>query len=357
VIVLVPAYQPDERLVGLVRALTARETPVLVVDDGSGPAFAGVFARARAAGAALVVHPVNRGKGAALRTGFAWALEHRPGEDVVAADCDGQHAPDDVLAVAERLAEGEGPRVVLGVRRFTGRVPLRSRFGNAATRAVFRLASGRTVPDTQTGLRGYSASLLAHLLTIRGDRFEYEMNVLLDAVARSLPVDEVPIATVYLDDNASSHFRPVRDSVRVLAPLAAFAGSSLLAFVVDTVVLLAVQGLTGRLLVAVLAARAVSATVNFTVNRIVVFPGRSGGLGRAATGYGTLALVLLAAGFGLLTALTGLGLPLLPAKVLTDGLLFWAGFRLQDSAVFARAPLADVPSPTTSAGRQVVPTA
>jgi putative flippase GtrA len=335
-IVLVPAYQPDGRLVALVERLAARGLEVLVVDDGSGPAYDEVFRAARGAGANLVGHATNLGKGRALRTGFAWVLAERSGCDVVCADCDGQHTPEDVLAVAARVAAVG--HTVLGVRRFTGPVPLRSRIGNDVTRLAFRLATGRVVADTQTGLRGYPAALLPGLLAVPGDRFEYELALLVDAAARGLPIDEVPIETVYLDANASSHFRPVRDSVRVLAPLLRFTGSSLLAFVVDTAALLALQAWTGRLLLAVVGARLVSGAVNFAANRLVVFPHRDATLGNAARGYLTLALVLLAAGYGTLSALTGFGVPLLAAKVGTDLTLFYAGYRLQDRSVFAAGP-------------------
>lgn len=348
-IVLVPAYEPDERLVDLVRSLAGHSLRALVVDDGSGAAYDEVFRRAADEGAVVVHHAQNLGKGHALRTGFGWVLAHDPGEDVVCADCDGQHTPDDVLAVAARVV-ATGDRTVLGVRHFDGPVPLRSRIGNDATRLAFRLATGRAVADTQTGLRGYPSELLPHLLTIPGDRFEYELALLIDAAARGLPVDEVPIRTVYQEANASSHFRPVRDSMRVLAPLLRFTASSLLAFLVDTATLLALTAWTGRLLLGVVGARLVSGAVNFSVNRWLVFAGRGTTSGRAAGAYVTLALVLLAAGYGTLTALTGLGMPLLVAKVLTDTALFAAGYRLQDRAVFVRGPIV-----TPDTNRTLVP--
>lgn len=217
-IVLIPSYQPDERLVALVQDLCAAapDADVLVVDDGSGPAYEGVFAEAGAAGAHVESHPRNRGKGAALRTGFAWIQEHREGLDVVCADSDGQHTPGDILRVAAAIRPGA---MVLGGRRFTGAVPLRSRVGNTLIRWAFRWGTGQRVHDTQTGLRGYPAELLGWLRTVPGDRFEYEFNLLLGAPDAGVAIDEVEIATIYLDDNASSHFRPVVDSVLIYAPL------------------------------------------------------------------------------------------------------------------------------------------
>jgi len=337
VIVLVPAYEPDARLLTLIDALraTAPEAHLLVVDDGSGPAFAHVFDAARQRGCVVLTHPVNRGKGAALKTGFGFVAEHAPGQDVVCADSDGQHSPDDVRRVAAAVRGGGD--LVLGVRGFTGAVPLRSRFGNTLTRTLFRLATGRDVRDTQTGLRGYAATLLPWLLSVPGDRFEYEVNTLLQAVRRGLPIDQVDIATIYLEGNASSHFRPVLDSARIYAPLLAFLLSSFAAFVLDTAALLVLNGLFGGILLPLVGARLLSSTVNFAVNRRLVFaaPGARR-LRSAAARYAGLALTLLAANYALLEALTALGLGLLAAKLLTEVLLVAASYVVQSRTVYVR---------------------
>ncbi|WP_312677049.1 bifunctional glycosyltransferase family 2/GtrA family protein [Microbacterium sp.] len=338
-VVLIPAFEPDERLVALVGTL-APHVPVLVVDDGSGPAYARVFAAAESAGAEVIHQPRNRGKGAALRTGFARAARHWPGRGVVTADADGQHTPDDIARVAAALeAAPEGRTLVLGVREFTGAVPLRSRVGNAVTRATFRLATGLDVRDTQTGLRGFSADLLPWLTTISGDRFEYEFRMLLAARGAGIRLVQVPIRTVYLDGNASSHFRPIADSARIYAPLLRFSASAILAFLVDTGLLLILQALTGWLLISVVLARVVSAGMNFAINRSLVFgAGRSVPLRTAAVRYFSLAALLVAASFGMLTALTDAGMATLPAKLLTDGALFAVSFSVQRAIVFAPAP-------------------
>jgi putative flippase GtrA len=338
VIVLVPAYEPDGRLIALVDALrvTAPEAHLLVVDDGSGPAFAGVFDAARQRGCVVLSHPANRGKGAALKTGFRFIADHAPAEsEVVCADSDGQHSPDDVLRVAAHVRNGADQ--VLGVRGFTGTVPLRSRFGNTLTRMLFRLATGRDVRDTQTGLRGYSTQLLPWLLSVPGERFEYEVNTLLQAVRRGLPVDQVDIATIYLEGNASSHFRPVLDSARIYAPLLTFLLSSFAAFLLDTTALLVLHGLLGGLLVPLVGARVLSSSVNFAVNRRLVFaaPGARN-LRAAAARYAGLAVALLAANYALLAVLSALGLGLLPAKLLTEVLLVTASYQVQRRGVFTR---------------------
>ena len=348
-IALIPAYEPGSRLLEVVDALTsaAPGVRVVVVDDGSGPGYAHLFDAVGTMGCEVLRHRVNRGKGAALRTGFAFVARTWPGEEVVCADSDGQHGVVDILRVAGRVGNGES--IVLGARQFSGQVPVRSRFGNAATRMLFRLATGHRLQDTQTGLRGYSAALLPWLLSIPGDRFEYEMDVLLQAARRGLPVEEIGIATIYLEGNASSHFRPLVDSLRVYTPLLAFLLSSFGAFLVDVVALLALDAVTGSLLVSVVAARSVSGGVNFLVNRRLVFRGRGAArsVRAAALRYGALAGGLLAANYAVLRTLTDLGVTLLPAKLLAEAGLVAVSFLVQRHLVFRRA----VPPPGRPAGR------
>ena len=334
-IILIPSYEPDERLLTLLENLRGHR--VVVVDDGSGAAFAGIFEEARLLGADVLSHSANRGKGAALRTGFAHIEAAYPGEDVVCADSDGQHSPVDILRVAAEL-ERTGADVVLGARRFTGTVPLRSRFGNAVTRRAFALATRRTLIDTQTGLRAYPARRLGWLQSVPGDRFEYELQTLLRQCSQGQRVVEVEIATIYLQENASSHFRPLPDSVRIYRQLLSFAGSSLAGFAVDVVMLSVLMAVTGSLVGSVIGARLVSATVNFTVNRAWVF-GRTAPrvpLRTALVRYAALAGLVLLANLALmqiLVPLTGLTV----AKVVTEVSLFVASFAGQRAYVFARS--------------------
>ncbi|GAA5032370.1 glycosyltransferase [Microbacterium fluvii] len=338
-IVLIPAYEPSAVLPHLVAAIGEAdpEAQVLVVDDGSGIRYRPVFDDAVAAGAVVLTHESNRGKGAALKTGFAHIATAWPGEDVVTADADGQHTVPDIVRVADELrrdAAAERPALVLGVRVFTGDdVPARSRFGNTVTRWLFRAASGTAVSDTQTGLRGVPATMLDWLRQLPGDRFEYELTMLLRAPRAGFALREVPITTVYLEQNASSHFRPIVDSLRVMLPILLFAGSSLLAFFVDTVALLAFNALTGWLIPSIIAARVLSAGVNFTVNRRVVFA-RGGRIGVQALRYGVLALALLASNIAWMAFLTDAGVPLLLAKITTEIVLFVISYGVQRGFVF-----------------------
>ncbi|MGW5666617.1 glycosyltransferase family 2 protein [Micromonospora sp. NPDC003776] len=226
-IVLVPVYRPGKDLLRLLDDLAGAACgwhPV-VVDDGSGPAADDVLDAARDRGATVLRRRVNRGKGVVLKTGFRYVAASHPGRDVVCVDADGQHRGGDVVRVVERMRETGA--LTLGVRRFDGDEPLRSRVGNGLTRDVFRLATGVPVRDTQTGLRAYPAGLLDWLGSVPGERFEYEMNVLLYATRAGHPIAEVPIATRYRADNSSSHFSALADSVRIYGALLRFAAGRL----------------------------------------------------------------------------------------------------------------------------------
>lgn len=335
---LIPAYEPDHRLVELVRDLSDRHVAagILVVDDGSGPAFTEIFDAVVALGARVLRHRRNTGKAEALRSGFAWVQRRAPHHDVICADSDGQHRPDDILAVAAHLAAlPDNDTMVLGVRRFVGDVPLRSRVGNRTTSALVAMSGAGRISDTQTGLRGYPAAMLPWLLSVPGERFAWELAVLLAAPRAGLRIEEVEIATVYLDQNASSHFRPVVDSLKVLWPLVKFASSSLLAFAVDVALLMLLVALGLPLLPAVVGARVVSAGLNFLVNRHLVFSADRGPRRQQLLRYTALAVILVGLSYAGLALFTAVGVALGLAKVVTDLGLWLLSFRLQQSVVFA----------------------
>lgn len=218
---LIPAWQPDGNLPRLLTAVQPLGFGLtVVVDDGSPAKYDGIFQQiAQRPGVGVLRHACNQGKGRALKTGMRYLIDDRPEiRGVVTADADGQHTPEDIAQVARALATA-GEQAVLGVRHFGPTVPLRSRLGNAAMRRLFRWRTGVSLADTQTGLRGLPRALLPALAELPGERYEYE-TVMLAALCRlQLPPVQLPIATVYLEANRGSHFRPMLDSLRVLGVL------------------------------------------------------------------------------------------------------------------------------------------
>lgn len=221
IVVVIPAYEPEDSLVELIKSLQTDFAHILVVDDGSKTADAVFEKVAFLDGVKLLRHDVNRGKGAALKTAFAAVTKDFPeAAGVVTADADGQHLPADIVAVAKSTLD-HPDRFTLGVRAFDGDVPFRSRFGNAWSRWFFFLLTGTMVYDTQTGLRGIPAKFLPALCEMQGDRYEYEGRMLVAAARMKNKPEQVRIKTVYLEGNRTSHFNPIRDSLRTQTALLA----------------------------------------------------------------------------------------------------------------------------------------
>lgn len=218
VTIIVPSLDPDEKLIQVVDGLLADGfDDILLVNDGSHADHLWPFEQAAEHPEVTVLtHEVNKGKGRALKTAFAWCLENRPDIDgAVTADGDNQHRPADIRRCAEAMIADPG-KVWLGVRDFSlDHVPARSRMGNTLTRGIMRLACGVSVTDTQTGLRAIPARDLPLMLRIPGERYEYETQMLLSLREAKVGIGEVVIETVYIDENESSHFHPLKDSWKI----------------------------------------------------------------------------------------------------------------------------------------------
>lgn len=334
-IVVIPAYEPDGRLIELQERLAQFQiNEIIIVDDGSGEKYRPIFKTLALKGCTVLHHAVNQGKGVALKTAFRELQARQYDGVIVCADCDGQHAPHDIIAVAAAVQQQQ--QIVLGTRVFAGNVPLRSRFGNMLTAAVYRYTTGINIKDTQTGLRAYPAQLLPWLCSIKGDRFQYEMNMLMEAAESGIAITEVDIATIYLEQNKSSHFRPVLDSLLVYMPILKFAASSIASFLVDFVLLLLLYAMTGQLLLSVVAARIVSSLCNYVINRQLVFTnGKASSPYASAWKYYCLVLIVLLCNYSLLYLLTNLLLmPLVPAKLLTEIMLFLLSYWAQHRHIF-----------------------
>ena len=348
--VIIPAYRPDGRLVGLTNEVLSLGYGVIVVDDGSGEAYASVF-EALDSRVTVLRHEKNRGKGAGIKTGLSYVLEEN-GKTVDAfeqirfvciMDADGQHLPADmdrVMAAAEEHPRG----LTLGVREVNKKMPLRSRMGNAITRGVFHLLTASKVSDTQTGLRAFSVDLIPALLRVEGNRYEYEMGVLAYVARNRLGFTEVPIATLYEDrQNSTSHFRVIRDSILIYKGLFKFAGSSFFSFLVDYVLFISLvfvlreQSSAEVVPVDVIAnilARFMSGTVNYLLNCRLVF--RRKPSWKTAGEYAILAVAILAVNTGVLYLWKLTPLPISVCKLFTEICMFLANYLAQKKLVFRK---------------------
>ena len=336
---IIPAYKPGKELLELLeRFRGAEEFVPVVVDDGSGEAFREIF-DAVPGFATLLRHEVNRGKGAALKTAITHVLHHMP-ECALAltADADGQHRHEDILKVNETAKANPGA-LVLGSRKFEGEVPFRSRFGNGATRQVYAMASGCRVYDTQTGLRVFGRDAMERFVKLHGDRYEYEIVMLLDAAQSGMPIIEETIATVYLNDNQSSHFDTLRDSWKIYKCIFRHVRASFLSFLIDFVLVL-VLGLlaaalpeTAWLAVSVVGARLITTGLGFITNRRAIFRANEKS-GKSVLRYLLVSLLILAVNLVMMYVFAVmLNWPLVCAKLLVEFVIFLARFLLQGRIV------------------------
>jgi glycosyltransferase involved in cell wall biosynthesis len=278
IVVLIPAYRPNQALPAVVEQVAAAGFPnIVIVNDGSGPACDPIFeSAAMLPGVRIVRHPVNLGKGAALKTGIRYALFTFPQTaGIVTADADGQHLPADILSVARRFSD-HPDSLILGARAFEGEVPFRRRFGNVLTRELLRTVGGLALTDTQTGLRAIPASFAASLLSFSSSGYEFELDVLITARQRSIDVLEEPIRTVYEPGNTSSRFNPLTDSFRIWFVLLRFAFVALLTAVLATFVFFQVSHYSGLIVVPDLLAHAIAAVFNYVLVRRLVFRPNNG---------------------------------------------------------------------------------
>ena len=311
-VIIIPTYKPDFKLLDTISGIIEEGfSKILVVNDGSGEAYEEVFDKVRAIPQCeLLVHPVNRGKGAALKTAFSYFADNcKDFGCAVTADADGQHLPRDIKAVAEETASSG--KVILGVRDFSSPgVPARSKSGNRITSAVFKIFFGMHISDTQTGLRGFPAEYITALTEADGDRYEYETNMLFLMNKKGIPYGEVKISTVYIEENKSSHFRVVRDSIRIYGLIIKYLLSAISALIIDCAVFnllnvtewfskLKVPGtslLIPNTIIPQILARIVSSLFNYFVNARVVFKDEANK--STLLKYYALAAVQLAVGLG-----------------------------------------------------------
>ena len=347
--VIIPAYEPDEKLIALLQHLReAGIKHIVVVDDGSGREYQALFEQAASiSGCRVLTHAVNLGKGRALKTAFNFCLQEYPYmPGCVTADSDGQHTAKDILACMKKLWDNpEG--LILGCRNFdAGDVPARSSFGNKCTRKVLSYLIGISVSDTQTGLRAIPVSFMEVLMNVKGERFEFETNMLIETKNRSIPILEVPVETIYIEENKTSHFNPIKDSLRIYMIFGKFLFSSLSSSVLDLLLFhffcRILQGATGffgelpYIVGATVLARVISAIYNFLINYRVVFKSHAN-IAATAVKYCMLALCQMLCSAFLVNGLFGLfGGYEVAVKIPVDVFLFFLSFVIQREFVYRK---------------------
>lgn len=366
-IALIPAYKPNIQLLEFVKGIEEHGMDCLIVNDGSGEEYLSLFHKIeRETEARVLSFPENRGKGAALKAGLEYLQKENAGLQgnftIITLDADGQHLLKDALNLLS-VAEEKKDTLILGSRTQSKDSPLCSRIGNGITKEVFNLCTGVEVKDTQTGMRAFSGKMIPKMLTIPGERYEYEMNVLLFLAKEGVPMEEVPIETVYINDNAESHFDTVKDSYRIYKQILKFSASSLLSFLADFLLYSFFFLITGGLFVSNFLARVISLHLNFFLNKTMVFSGeedieeskkrmentkvqkgtkwnlsalKSFKKEEYFSYLGLASFIFLINSFILSGIVGSLGMNPYLAKILTEGLLFYLSYFVQKKWIFEK---------------------
>ena len=344
--VIIPSYEPDERMVELLGHLDRAEIgPVIIVDDGSaGKQYQDIFEKAeKDYGYTVLHHVVNLGKGRALKTAFNYCLLKYPEMlGCVTIDSDGQHTVNDMCACMQALRENP-EALIMGVRDFTKKgIPARSLFGNRCTSVILKALTGVGVSDTQTGLRAIPSVFMRILMAEKGERFELETNMLIDTKELEIPIIEVPIETIYLSENKSSHFNTFKDSARIYAVFGKFIVSSFSSGIVDLFLFTLFChlfrdrkfGIVDYIMLATVLARVLSATYNFLLNYKVVFRSKKSTSG-AVIRYILLAVcIMLTSGFLVGRLYEVLPIAEVMIKIPVDCMLFLISFWVQREVVY-----------------------
>ncbi|MBQ9890213.1 MAG: glycosyltransferase family 2 protein [Firmicutes bacterium] len=367
--IIIPSLDPDEKMVNTVGGMIAAGFEhVVMVDDGSHEENKKYFAEAMEkypAQCDLIVHEVNKGKGRALRDAFAWVSDNLPDvRGVITVDGDGQHTPEDTVRLAKEMEARPGS-VILGCRDFSlSHVPTHNRLGNRISSFVYRVVYGIKLSDTQTGLRAVPAEYLRDFAEkVEGDRYEYETNMLIYIKDKGIPYGEIPIQTVYIDDNSSSHFNVIKDSYRIYKPIILFVLGSCIATVVDLVVFSILNALTEKgvgvfaaaaafinrhfikdyttasLFIPTAVARIVSSLVDYNFSRTKVF-GSKAPARKTIWKYYIICAVRMLLSWLFLSFLTNIlhaqGLIVTLLKVVVDLILFFISYNWQRTWVFKK---------------------
>lgn len=354
--IIIPALNPGRELIKYVSDLiSAGFDRIILVDDGSDAEHRLIFNELESNDECVVVrHAINLGKGRGLKNAFNYFLNMEDVSDycgVITVDSDGQHTVADVIRISDRMKEDSDNKcndLILGSRDFhLDNVPVKSRFGNVTTRVVFRLLHGVKLMDTQTGLRGIPKSVIPQFMELFGERFEYETNMLVAAARGNIGIVEIPIETVYENNNEGTHFNPIRDSWAIYKLLFGmffkYIMSSLSSFVIDILIFRMALALLkkGNIPSAVIisastvAARIISSIYNYLINRKVVFKSNDKGAASLVKYY-VLAAIQMCCSAALVTVFYNwIGIPETIVKVIVDGLLFLVSFQIQKRLVFA----------------------
>ncbi|HNX63959.1 MAG TPA: bifunctional glycosyltransferase family 2/GtrA family protein [Oscillospiraceae bacterium] len=340
---IIPSLNPDEKILEVVKGLKEKNFyRIILVDDGSIDKH---YFDILKADCDILTHYKNLGKGRAMKTAFNYYFNEYSDicKGVVVVDGDNQHHPDDVVNCCNELL-GNPESLVLGVRNFDEKnVPKSNRMGNKITAWVFKTLCGIQISDTQTGLRAIGNKALLDFMEVKGERFEYETNMLLETKRLDIPINEVNIRTIYIEENKTSHFNPLKDGWSIYKVLVKFMSSSIASTVIDFTVFALTIFAFGflpehiKLLIATLTSRVTSSAFNYFLNHKVVFKSKAG-IKSSVIKYYTLCTVQMLLSYAGVFAFTSyLNVNELISKIIVDFTLFLISFQIQREWVYKKS--------------------
>ena len=347
-LVLIPTLNPTDSLISYIDELIKADfTRILVIDDGSSNKYQSIFIElAKRKEVEILRHVINLGKGRALKNGFNYFMNLVEETDflgVITVDSDGQHAVKDVIRIREVL-NASSNSLILGSRDFDqSTVPFKSKFGNKLTSSVFQLLYGIKLMDTQTGLRALTTNCVDSFIPLVGERFEYETNMLIEAAHAKIPIQEIEIETIYIDDNSETHFDPINDSLKIYGALFKtffkYMASSVLSFSIDIamfqlLIVLLNMGASNKIITATIGARMISSLFNYLTNKQMVFKNKSNHTSVFWKYAGLVLIQMFSSALLVASFYSTLQINETIIKLVVDSLLFFISFRIQKKIIF-----------------------
>ena len=335
---VIPVYKPAPQLFNYIQALAHKPfTSILVVDDGSGTEYMCLFRSiARIRKVKVISHAINCGKGAALKSAFHyWLCSFPKDRAILCLDADGQHLLDDVLRMSRQSKQAHDS-LILGSRIFHKRanIPWRSKFGNVLTRYLFYFLVGQKLYDTQTGLRLIPRRFVYELLRIKENRYEFELEMLIQTKYHNIPIQEVAIQAVYENNNSTSHFNPFLDSMRIYYVLFRSTLVSATTAILDNLIFVASLNLGLTVAPSQVAARVVSTGYSFCMIRRIVFHSQQ----NITYCFAKYILLTIVSGFlsygAILLLVNNFAFSIIYAKVLSETVIYLANFAIQRDFIF-----------------------
>ena len=322
-ILVIPAFNPSVNLINLIDKLLNSFVKIIIIDDGSiSYESKDIFNKLEKLSKILILkHKVKLGKGKALKTGYEYCVNNIEFDYLITADADGQHLNSDIIRVSNNTLIQKSD-LIMGEREFDAKVPFRSRVGNVITAKIFSFLYALNLKDTQTGLRAYKKDIIKELILIKGNGYEYESNVLKWVAKSKKKISSIKISTVYIDDNSSSHFSPIKDSIKIYISIIGFPVSSFVSFLLDYLIFIILYIPTNALFISIFFARIASGFVNFRINKFFFLDNQEKPFWYVQR-YLILSIAVLIISYLLILLLINLNFSPYLSKIIADSILYF----------------------------------